>query len=55
MSQTDFLKGRLASSSISPLFVDRFGRSLRFCPLYFEYDANSDDFRSNNPGIGKGF
>ena len=29
------LTGRLAISAISLLFVDRFGRSLRFCHLEF--------------------
>ncbi len=34
LSQTDSLPhSRLAFSTISPLFVDRFGRSLRFCQL----------------------
>ncbi len=51
----DFLKdlifhslahGRLAFSTISPLFVDQFGRSLRFCYLEFNKEAISDGFMS---------
>ncbi len=37
---------RLALSPISPLFVDRFGRSLQFCHLEFDKEAISDVYRS---------
>ena len=36
------LTGRLAFMSISPLFVDRFGSSLRFSHLEFDREAISD-------------
>ena len=39
---------RLAFKTISPLFVDRFGRSLRYCYLEFDKEALSDGCRSEN-------
>ncbi len=36
------LKGRLTFSAISPLFLGKFGRSLRFCYLGFDEEAISD-------------
>ena len=36
--------GRLALSAISPVFVDRFGYSLRFCHLEFDDEAIYDGF-----------
>ncbi len=39
--------GRLTFSSISPLFVDRFGRSLWFCHLEFDKEAISNDFMAH--------
>ena len=38
------LTGCLAVSTISPLFVDRFGRSLLLCYLEFDNEAISDGF-----------
>ena len=38
--------GRLAISAKSPLFVDQFGLSLRFCHLEFDKEANYDGYRS---------
>ncbi len=38
-SHRQSLMGRLAVSAISPLFVDRFGLSLRFCHLEFDKEA----------------
>ena len=46
-------KNILTSLSISPLFVDRFGRSLRFCHLEFIKEAISDGVKM--PGIGRRF
>ncbi len=46
---------RLAFSTISPLFVDRFGRFLRLCHLEFYKEAISDGGLSEMPGIGEGF
>ena len=41
MSARPLLTGRLAISAISPLYVDRFGRSLRFChPAFKKYYRN---------------
>ena len=40
--------GRLAFSDISPLFVDRFERSLQFCYLEFDAEAISDCFMANS-------
>ncbi len=34
--------------TISPLFVDQFGRYLRFCHLEFDKEAISDGCRSEN-------
>ena len=45
---------RLALSNISPLFVDRYGRSLRFCHLEFNYEDISDGSRSKSAGSGGG-
>ncbi len=43
MSQThSFFHKRLAFSTISPLFVGRFGRYLRFCHFEFYKEAISD-------------
>ena len=42
------LAGRLAISALSPLFVNRFGRSLRFCHLEFNKKAISDSHMSKN-------
>ena len=44
MSQT----GRLTFSTISPLFVDRFKRSLRFGHLQFDQEAISRGFMSHS-------
>ncbi len=35
--------GRLAITAISQLFVDRFGRSVRFCNIEFDENAISDE------------
>ncbi len=49
MSQTYSLTTScLALSTISSLFVDRFGRSLRFCHVEIDKEENSDDKRSEN-------
>ena len=43
MSQTHSLtKSRLALLTISPLFVDGYERSLRFCHIEFDKEAISD-------------
>ncbi len=46
MSQTHSdhhpIKVHLANSAISPLFVDRFGRSLQLCHIDFDEEAISD-------------
>ena len=43
----------LALSTIYPLFIDQFERSLQFCPLEFDEDAISDGWRGvNMAGIG---
>ena len=59
MSQTHSvphsLTGCLAILTISLLFVDRFGLTLRVCHLEFNWKAISDGCRSENPGIGGGF
>ncbi len=39
---------RLVLSTRSPLYVERFGRSLRFCYLELEEEAISDGLRSEN-------
>ena len=44
---------RLAFSSITPLFVDRFGRSLQFYHLQFDKEAISDGFMAD-AGVFKG-
>ena len=44
MSQAHSLTGRLAI----PLFMDRFGRSLRVCQLEFDKEAISDGYMSKN-------
>ncbi len=54
MSQIHSLNHK-AFSTISPLLVDQFGRSLRFCYLEFVKIAISDDFSSENPGMGATF
>ncbi len=41
--------------SFISVIVDRFGHSLRFCHLEFEIEANSDNCRRGNAGIGGGF
>ncbi len=49
MSQTASLTtSRLAFQPIYPLFVDRFGRSLKNCRLGFDKEAISDGCRSEN-------
>ena len=48
MSQTHSLTGRLAISAISPLFVNRNERSLRFCNLEFDEEAISDGFMAHS-------
>ncbi len=48
MSQTHSLASRLALSTIYPLFVDRFGRSLRFLYIEFDKEAMYDGQRSEN-------
>ncbi len=45
--------GTLAASSISPLFVDRLGRSYVF-HLEFDNEVISDDFMNEDPGVGGG-
>ena len=42
-------------STIYPLFVDLFGRSLRFNHQDFDKEAISDGCRSEIPGIVRGF
>ena len=54
-SLTNSLKGRLSVSAISPLFVDRYGRSLRLCYLDFYKEAISVSWSSDNSAIGWGF
>ncbi len=50
------LTGRLSSLTISPLYVDRFGRSLRFCYLEFDKKVISDGSGVKMLGIGaRGF
>ncbi len=51
MSQTQSLTGCLHISSLSPLFVDRFGRSLLFYYLEFVKKAISDGCSRENPDI----
>ena len=53
MSQIHSLTGRLSISSITPLFVARFKRSLRLCHLEFDKEASSNGCRRT--GIGGGF
>ena len=48
------LMGRLAVSTISPLFVIRFRRSLQFCHLKVPKEAISDDFMAQF-SWGRGF
>ncbi len=48
------LTGRLAVSAISPLFVVRFGRSLRFNHLEFDKEAISDVFMAHRVFRGGG-
>ena len=49
MSQTHSVSQEsLAFSTISPLFMDQFGRSLQFCNIEFEMEAISDGCRSEN-------
>ena len=38
----------LGKRVIFPLFVDRFGRSLRFCHLEFDKEAITDGFKSHS-------
>ncbi len=38
---------RLAISAISPLYMDRFGRYLRFCSLEFDVEAISAGFMAH--------
>ncbi len=45
----------LAFTTISPLFVNRFGRSLQFCHQKFYPKAISDGCRSVNPVSVEGF
>ena len=47
-------KNILTSLSISPLFVDRFGRSLRFCHLELDKEATSDGCMSHFRVLGGG-
>ena len=48
MSQTHLsFTGRLAVPAISPLFVVRFGRSLRFNHLKFDKEAIFDGFMAH--------
>ncbi len=49
------LASRLALSTISPMFVDRFGRSLWFWHLEFDKKAMSDGTGVKMPGICKAF
>ena len=54
---TDSVTGHLAFSSIYPLFVNRFGRSLRFCHMELDKEAISDgfmEFSSVLEGAGPG-
>ncbi len=50
MSETHYLKlsltGHLAISALSPLFVDRFGRSLLFCHQEFDKEVMYEGFKS---------
>ena len=41
---SNFTTSSLALSTISPLFVDRFGRSLQRCHLEYDKEAIFDDF-----------
>ncbi len=41
-------RGRLAFSTIYPLFVDRFGRSLWFCHLDFDEEAIYGGFMAHS-------
>ena len=54
MSQTHSLMGSLAFSSISPLFMDRFGRYLRFCHPEFYKKAISDGFLAHSHVFRRG-
>ena len=47
--------GRLAVSAISPMFMDRLGRSLRFCYLEFDKKVISDGFMGHSRVLGGGF
>ena len=40
--------------TIYPVFVDRFGRSLRFCHLEFDMEAISDGFMVHIRVLGEG-
>ncbi len=51
MSQTHSFTGHLAFSTISPLVVDRFERSILVCQLELDKEAISDDCRSENASI----
>ncbi len=48
------LTGRLMVLDITPLFMDQFGRSSRFCHREFNKEAISDGYR-RMPEIGEGF
>ena len=54
-SVTVSLMGPLDLTAISPLFVDRFGRTLRFCYLEFDKEAISDGCRSEDSGFSEEF
>ena len=49
---TESLTGRLAFSAISPLLVDRFGRSLRSYHLEFDNEAIDDGFMPHSRVLG---
>ena len=51
LTRTPSLTGRLAISDISPLFVDRSGRSLRVCHLEYVKEAISECCRSRKTRV----
>ncbi len=46
------MMSRFAYSTVSPLLVDRCGRSLQFCHLEFDKEVISDGCNMKRPGVG---
>ena len=52
MTLADSLTHSITFSFVDPLYVDRFGRSLRFCHQEFVKEAIYDGYWSENGGGG---